>query len=60
MHRCVASLHRVATCRYRYAAVLDVNERCIAACRADGSTSLSALHRLSLQWTYEHLVSLVA
>ena len=38
--------------------MLDVNERVIDAARADGRTSLHSLHRLSLQWTYEHLVSL--
>ena len=41
-----------------YEAVLDVNRQCIAACRADGSTSLSSLHRLSLRLTFRHLVAL--
>jgi len=44
--------------RALYEAVLDVNERIIDACVADGKTSLNSLHRLSLQWTYEHLVSM--
>ena len=38
--------------------MLDVNQRCIEACRADGSASLSSLHRLSLQLTHRHLVDL--
>ena len=41
-----------------YAAVLDVNLRVIAACQADGTTSLNSLHRLSMQYTFENLVSL--
>ena len=41
-----------------YDAVLAVNRQCIDACRADGSLSLAALHRLSLRWTFEQLVGL--
>lgn len=41
-----------------YEAVLDVNRRCIAAARADGTTCLSGLHRQSVRWTYENLVAL--
>ena len=41
-----------------YAAVLDVNERVILACQADGTTSLNSLHRLSVQYTFENLASL--
>ena len=44
--------------RALYEAVLDVNERVIEACVADGRASLHTLHRLSVQWTYEHLVRL--
>ena len=41
-----------------YEAVLDVNERIIDACVADGRTSLNTLHRMSLQLMYEHLLRL--
>lgn len=41
-----------------YAAVLDVNERVIEACRSDAGASIHSLHRLSVQWTYEHLLDL--
>lgn len=44
--------------RTLYAAVLDVNKRCIEACRADGHTSLGTLHGLSLKLMLEHLVFL--
>ena len=44
--------------RALYEAVLSVNERCIAHCKADGTTSLNALHRLSMQWTFDALVDL--
>jgi Xaa-Pro aminopeptidase len=44
--------------RALYEAVLDVNERVIEACVADGTTTMNGLHRLSLQWTLEHLMSL--
>ena len=48
-HRDRRGLARGATCHSQ--AVLDVNERIIDACVADGKTSLNSLHRLSLQWT---------
>ena len=41
-----------------YEAVLDVNQRVIAACRADGATSLNSLHRYSVQCTFDNLVAL--
>lgn len=41
-----------------YEAVLDVNERIIDMCVADGRTTLTSLHRHSLQWTLEHLIRL--
>ena len=48
--------------RALYGAVLDVNERIIAHIgvldRSGERPSLNALHRLSLQWTFEHLVDL--
>lgn len=44
--------------RALYEAVLDVNERVIDACVADGRTSLNSLHRLSLQLMFDHLVQL--
>lgn len=47
--------------RALYAAVLDVNERVIAAIsheRTRNSLTLNALHRMSLLWTLEHLIDL--
>ncbi|KAL1527028.1 hypothetical protein AB1Y20_015715 [Prymnesium parvum] len=44
--------------RALYEAVLDVNQRCIEAVRADGQTSLASLHATSVQLTLEHLISL--
>ena len=45
--------------RALYDAVLDVNERVIEAASSQRvSTSLNSLHRLSLTWTFEHLVDL--
>ena len=44
--------------RALYEAVLDVNERVIEACVADGRTSLNSLHRMSLHLMFEHMVQL--
>ena len=40
--------------------MLDVNRQCIAACVADGRTSLNSLQRLALTLTLEHLHALGA
>jgi Xaa-Pro aminopeptidase len=41
-----------------YQAVLEVNEKCIAMCVADGTTSLRTLHREALQLTFSALLEL--